>query len=47
MRPAASRTPGSVPGGGHREHYILVVTRDGAENITGFPYGPEHNIIAV
>ncbi len=23
----------------------LVVTADGAENITGFPFGPEHNII--
>ena len=24
---------------------ILVVTEDGAENITGFPYGPDHNVI--
>jgi creatinase len=32
--------------GGNREHDILVVTEDGAENITGFPYGPEHNIVA-
>ena len=32
-------------GGGYREHDILVVTEDGAENITKFPYGPEHNII--
>lgn len=31
--------------GGYREHDILVVTEDGAENITGFPYGPAHNII--
>ena len=23
----------------------LVVTEDGARNITGFPYGPEHNIL--
>jgi len=39
--------PLGVPGaGGYREHDILVVTRDGADNITGFPYGPEHNIIA-
>ena len=28
-----------------REHDILVVTEDRAENITGFPYGPEHNIV--
>ena len=39
--------PLGIPGaGGYREHDILVVTRDGADNITGFPYGPEHNIIA-
>lgn len=38
--------PDGLPGaGGYREHDILVVTADGAENITGFPYGPEHNII--
>jgi len=39
--------PAGMPGaGGYREHDILIVTEDGAENITGFPYGPEHNIIA-
>ncbi len=32
--------------GGYREHDILVVTADGAENITGFPFGADHNIIA-
>ena len=38
--------PESQPGaGGYREHDILVITEDGNENITGFPYGPEHNII--
>ncbi len=38
--------PEGQPGaGGYREHDILVVTEDGAENITGFPFGPEHNII--
>jgi creatinase len=38
--------PQGLPGaGGYREHDILVVTGDGAENITGFPYGPEHNIV--
>jgi creatinase len=30
---------------GYREHDILVVHDDGAENITGFPSGPDHNII--
>ncbi|MXN67152.1 M24 family metallopeptidase [Stappia sp. GBMRC 2046] len=38
--------PERMPGaGGYREHDILIVTEDGAENITGFPFGPEHNII--
>ncbi|MAU22965.1 MAG: creatininase [Martelella sp.] len=39
--------PEGTPGaGGYREHDILVVGEDGAENITGFPYGPAHNIVA-
>ncbi|HFG1019374.1 TPA: M24 family metallopeptidase, partial [Klebsiella pneumoniae] len=38
--------PENMPGhGGYREHDILVVTENAAENITHFPYGPEHNII--
>jgi creatinase len=38
--------PEGLPGaGGYREHDILVVTENGAENITKFPYGPEHNVI--
>ena len=38
--------PEGLPGaGGYREHDILVVTETGHENITGFPYGPAHNII--
>ena len=38
--------PQNEPGaGGYREHDILVLTENGAENITGFPVGPEHNII--
>ena len=32
--------------GGYREHDILVVTGDGAQNVTGFPYGPAHNVVA-
>jgi creatinase len=40
--------PEGLPGaGGYREHDILVIGDEGVENITGFPYGPEHNIIAV
>ena len=39
--------PLGVPGaGGYREHDILVIGEGEVENITGFPYGPEHNIIA-
>ena len=39
--------PEGMPGsGGYREHDILVVTEDGADNITSFPYGPDHNIVA-
>ena len=38
--------PESQPGsGGYREHDILIVTEDGAENITRFPFGPETNIV--
>ena len=39
--------PETLPGaGGYREHDILVVTEGGSENITKFPFGPEHNIIS-
>ena len=38
--------PEGMPGaGGYREHDILVITPDGNRNLTGFPYGPAHNII--
>ncbi|MFK3690917.1 M24 family metallopeptidase [Agrobacterium tumefaciens] len=38
--------PEGLPGaGGYREHDILVIGETGAENISGFPFGPEHNII--
>ena len=38
--------PEGTPGaGGYREHDILIVDESGAENITHFPYGPEHNVI--
>ena len=40
--------PEGKPGqGGYREHDILVLGKDGAENITKFPFGPENNIIKV
>ena len=38
--------PNGTPGaGGYREHDILVIGKNSAENITKFPFGPEHNII--
>ncbi len=38
--------PETMPGaGGYREHDIVVVTEDGADDITKFPFGPEHNIV--
>lgn len=38
--------PEGMPGaGGYREADILIVTETGADKITGFPLGPEHNII--
>ena len=38
--------PEGQPGaGGYREHDIFIIIDAGAENITNFPYGPEHLII--
>lgn len=45
MEPMIMIPEGEPGAGGYREHDILVVGEAGAENITGFPLGPEHNII--
>lgn len=45
MEPMLTIPQGQPGAGGYREHDILVVNADGAENITGFPYGPSHNIV--
>jgi len=45
MEPMITIPEGQPGAGGYREHDILVLTRDGAENITKFPFGPEHNVI--
>ena len=38
--------PEGLPGaGGYREHDILVIGAEGAENITGYPYGPAFNVV--
>ena len=46
MEPMIMVPEGQPGAGGYREHDILVITEDGNRNITGYPYGPEHNIIA-
>ncbi|WP_346914932.1 M24 family metallopeptidase [uncultured Roseibium sp.] len=46
MEPMIMVPEGQPGAGGYREHDILIVTETGAENITGFPFGPEHNIVA-
>jgi creatinase len=45
MEPMIMIPEGQPGAGGYREHDILVVGQDGAENITKFPFGPEHNIV--
>lgn len=46
MEPMIMIPEGREGAGGYREHDILVIHHDGSvENITGFPYGPEHNIV--
>ncbi|WP_347041910.1 M24 family metallopeptidase [Brachybacterium nesterenkovii] len=46
MEPMITIPEGQPGAGGYREHDILVVGEDGAEDITKFPFGPEHNIIS-
>ncbi|MDG1531366.1 MAG: aminopeptidase P family protein [Paracoccaceae bacterium] len=46
MEPMLTIPDGQPGAGGYREHDILVVTEDGAENITGYPYGPDFNVIS-
>ena len=45
MEPMIFIPEGEPGAGGYREHDILVLNKNGAENITKFPIGPEHNII--
>lgn len=47
MEPMIMIPEGQPGAGGYREHDILVVGEDGAENITKFPFGPENNILGV
>ena len=45
MEPMIFIPEGEPGAGGYREHDILVINKNGAEDITKFPFGPEHNII--
>ncbi len=45
MEPMLTIPEGTPGAGGYREHDILIVTGDGAEDITGYPYGPEFNVV--
>jgi creatinase len=45
MEPMVTIPEGQPGAGGYREHDILVITENGSENITKFPFGPEHNIL--
>jgi creatinase len=45
MEPMLTIPEGQPGAGGYREHDILIITENGNENITGYPYGPEFNIV--
>ncbi len=45
MEPMILIPEGEPGAGGYREHDILIIGKNNAENITKFPYGPENNII--
>ncbi|MCC0069337.1 MAG: M24 family metallopeptidase [Rhodobacteraceae bacterium] len=45
MEPMLTIPNGKPGAGGYREHDILVITEDGNEDITHYPYGPEFNVV--
>jgi len=45
MEPMIMIPEGKPGAGGYREHDILVIKENGAENITKFPFGPKKNVI--
>ncbi len=45
MEPMLTLGAGQPGAGGYREHDILVITEEGPENITGYPYGPGFNVV--
>ena len=46
MEPMLTIPEGQAGAGGYREHDILIITEDGNENITGYPYGPDYNVVS-
>ena len=46
MEPMLTIAAGEPGAGGYREHDILVVNEDGNENITGYPFGPDFNVVS-
>jgi creatinase len=45
MEPMLTIPEGQPGAGGYREHDILLISGDGNENITGYPYGPGFNVV--
>ena len=45
MEPMIMLPEGEPGAGGYREHDILIITEDGAENITNFPFGTDEMIV--
>ncbi len=45
MEPMLTIPDGEPGAGGYREHDILVITEQGAEDITHYPYGPGFNVV--
>ncbi|KJZ18993.1 aminopeptidase P family protein [Loktanella sp. S4079] len=45
MEPMLTIPEGKPGAGGYREHDILIITEDGNEDITQYPYGPAFNVV--
>ncbi len=46
MEPMLTIPDGQPGAGGYREHDILIITKDGNEDITKYPYGPDFNVVS-
>ena len=45
MEPMLTIPNGRPGAGGYREHDIMIVTEDGNDDITGYPFGPAFNVV--